>query len=193
MCCNKTPVRKRPTRLIYSNTYLHTDHVFSFIKGRSLGQGTMTGTIPFVPSATYNAPANSCRCSQFPPAFVGRAARPRAPTSPAMLTLERRALPKLGEAGGSPRSFAASGKTAGRPRQWRVRCAPRPSVSGARPGARGWPAEPTPSHSRAAGAALLALGCRQMRGGGQAQVLKRMTLGSHERSLALPGTRMREC
>ena len=48
--------------------------------------GTSTVTTPFVPSATNSAPANSCRCSQFPPAFVGRAARPRAPTPPANAT-----------------------------------------------------------------------------------------------------------
>jgi hypothetical protein len=35
----------------------------------------MTGTIPFVPSATYSEPASSYGFSQFPPAFVGRAAR----------------------------------------------------------------------------------------------------------------------
>jgi len=53
-----------------------------------------------------NTPTSPCWCSQYPPAIVGRAARPRAPTPPAMLTLKRLALPKLGGAGGSPLAAA---------------------------------------------------------------------------------------
>ena len=60
-----------------------------------------------------------------------------------MLTPERLALPKLGEAGGPPLTVEDDGATV--------------------LGARGRPAEPTPSHSRAQGA-LLALGFRQKRG-----------------------------
>src|SRR5271154_3851891 len=37
--------------------------------------GTYEGTYPFVPPPTYSAPVNHYRCSQFPPAFVGLAAR----------------------------------------------------------------------------------------------------------------------
>src|SRR6266481_3079612 len=75
--------------------------------------GTNTGTYPFVPPLAYSAHANPYGCSQFPPAFVGLAARPRAPTSPAMLTLERLALPKLGEAGGAPYSHRPRAMTIG--------------------------------------------------------------------------------
>jgi hypothetical protein len=106
----------------------------------------MDGTIPFVPFATYSEPASPCRFSQFPPAFVGLAARPRAPTSPAMLTLERRALPKLGEAGALLLAVAQGrrlleGWVHGVGRQSRRR------------------------RIVARWGALLALGCRQMRGG----------------------------
>ena len=133
---SKTPnyvAKKQPfskaQRLLYTQINIHTRRVFFSKEGKSANIGdTNDGIHPFMPTPTYSAPTNPCRCSQFPPAFVGLAARPRAPTSPAMLTPERRALPKLGEAGGSPRSFAPRGKTAGRPRRRRVRCAPRPKV-----------------------------------------------------------------
>jgi hypothetical protein len=54
----------------------------------------MTGTIPFVPSAIYSEPASSYGFSQFSPAFVGRAARPRATTLPANAMLEHLAFAK---------------------------------------------------------------------------------------------------
>lgn len=77
-------------------------------------------------------------------------------------------LPKLGGAGGPPRSFArgrAKPRSASAPGE-RVRCAPRLSLwcsAGCTGSAR---CAGRPSHSRRAQARLLALGLRQMRGGG---------------------------
>jgi hypothetical protein len=80
--------------------------------------------------------------------------------------------PKQGGAGGPPRSFA---RDRAKPRSaaalWRVRCAPRPMVCGARPGrtgSAGYAADRTPAGAGALrrwGAVRCAV-CRQMRGGG---------------------------
>ncbi len=70
-----------------------------------------------------------------------------------MLTPERPALLKLGEAGGPPRNFAEAAKSRGVRAAGASAALLDPGVCGARPGARGRPAEPTPSHSRALGRA----------------------------------------
>ena len=118
--------------------YIHIDSTHtcvSFEKENRRNQGTNGGIYRFMPSPTYSAPTNPCRCSLFPPAFVGLAARPRAPTSPAMLDAGASSIAKTRRSRGPPYSR--------RPRAtalWRL-------------GARGRAAEPTPSHSRALGRA----------------------------------------
>ena len=138
-----------------------------FEKESRSDQGTNDGTYPFVPLATYSAPAIPCVCSIFPPAFVGRAARPRAPTSPAMLTLKASSIAKARRSWGLSADFALGGKIADLRAWGRGGCAPRlwAVVLGWRHGV--GRLRRTPSHSRAERAALLAWGSRQMRGGTQ--------------------------
>src|SRR5207244_822638 len=94
--------------------------------------------------------------------------------------------------------FCPLGKTAGRPRRRRVRCAPRLWAV-----VLGWAhgvgrLRRTPSHSRAARAALLALGYRQMRGGssrvyrtGSLALLGTHRVSAHELGVFAQDTRSR--
>ena len=58
-----------------------------------------------MPSPTYSEPANPCRFSLFPPAFVRRAARPRAATPPADAT-PKACVCRSRRSGGSPLAVA---------------------------------------------------------------------------------------
>lgn len=119
---------------------------FSF-KGKSANfWDTNASTNQFVPSPSYSAPASSCRCSHFPPAFVGRAARPRAPTPPANAMLKASAFAKARRSWGRFADFAARGKIAALRGRGRGGCAPRPEGCGARLGARGRAATPPTAH-----------------------------------------------
>ena len=114
-------------------------------KGRS--DGTYEGTSPFVPLMTCREQASICMFLRISPRFCRASARPRAATPTANHQHWCCDLPSQSE-------LAALLLAVARRRRITAVCAV-PLAGRARLAARGRPAEPTPSHSRAARARSL--------------------------------------
>ena len=138
--------------------------------------GTSTGTTPFVPSASNSAPANSCRCSQFPPHLSGV---PPDPVPPLRLRMQRYGVhsPKLGGAGGALLILPWDGKIAA------LRASAEAALlacgCGARLGARGRPAPPPTAHPL--GRVTDRAGARSLRSADKCGGLKHRSLPDYSR------------
>ena len=158
----KTPkyvARKRRSRndrrALYTPIHIHTETV-CFLKWKrkvaAIGYNDAVQSRLY-PQRPTPHPQFLAGAHNFPPHLSGV---PPDPVPPLRLRMRRLGvhLPKLGGAGGSPRSF---GREAAKPRSPSAPVArplrSSPGGCGARLGARGRPAEPTPSHSRALGRA----------------------------------------